>query len=389
MKMSTVLTVAAGLALSAGAAMGQSLQFCSPFTPGTPAIPATPGTLRFNWSGILDSSDLTFRPVNEGNGNELAPAGPFAYRSATVTNVVRYEAFTFVAPNTETLDFFSATAFDGWLTLYQGTFDPSNSLTNVVASDDDLTVLNGGVVPNRNGVPNGTFPDAGFRFAVTAGTSYTVVTQNRSIGTGTPPTAPNNNFYNEVRATDGTPAVPAVPGSPNFNIPDNSMTGVSIDLVIANTDIIQSVDSVQLKNLVHTWMGDLVITLTHVETGTTAELIDRVGRTTTSGFGNSGDLNGNYSIVDGGAAWPATAAIAPGTYTQFSNGTAGESLAGGNPLSVFVGESLAGTWRLTVKDLGSGDTGSISAFCLNVTVPAPGSLALLGLGGLVATRRRR
>ena len=375
MKMSTVLTVAAGLALSAGAAMGQSLQFCTPYTPGTPAIP---GAVVFNYSSSLTLSTVNpFRRADGGNANELAPAGPFALAGTTTSNY-SYHVQQWVAPSSGTFDFYSAQAVDGFLHLYDSTFTTTNALTGVLAGDDDMTTLNGGTVPNRNGVT--TTNDSGFRFTVVGGQTYNIVTSSYTAGAGN-----GAAFYNEVRSLP----IPAVPATPTYAIPDNSMTGVSIDLVIANTDVIQSVDSVDLINLVHTWLGDLVVTLTHVETGTTAELIDRVGRTTTSGFGNSGDLNGNYSIVDGGAAWPATAAIAPGTYTQFSNGTAGESLVGGNPLSVFVGESLAGTWRLTVKDLGSGDTGSISAFCLNVTVPAPGSLALLGLGGLVATRRRR
>jgi subtilisin-like proprotein convertase family protein len=40
-----------------------------------------------------------------------------------------------------------------------------------------------------------------------------------------------------------------------------------------------------------------------------------------------------------------------------------------NPLSVFDGQSLAGTWRMTVQDFAGGDTGTLVEWCL---APAEG-----------------
>ena len=51
----------------------------------------------------------------------------------------------------------------------------------------------------------------------------------------------------------------------------------------------------------------------------------------------------------------------------------------------------AGTWNITLNDDSVFDNGAVGYVAVNYTssVPAPGAAALLGLGGLVATRRRR
>ncbi|HED54817.1 MAG TPA: PEP-CTERM sorting domain-containing protein [Phycisphaerales bacterium] len=50
----------------------------------------------------------------------------------------------------------------------------------------------------------------------------------------------------------------------------------------------------------------------------------------------------------------------------------------------------AGNWSIFITDNAGGDTGTVETISLEFTaVPAPASLALLGLGGLAATRRRR
>jgi xanthosine utilization system XapX-like protein len=49
-----------------------------------------------------------------------------------------------------------------------------------------------------------------------------------------------------------------------------------------------------------------------------------------------------------------------------------------------------GEWSLFISDRAGGDFGSIGQWQINmVNLPAPGSLALLGVGGLVIGRRRR
>jgi len=106
----------------------------------------------------------------------------------------------------------------------------------------------------------------------------------------------------------------------------------------------------------HTWVGDMNMTLTHVDTGTSATLLCRTGlfdpSCPTSGCcGCSDDIGGVYSFDDA-----STGAIlgdpfsgcyggfaAPGCYRPVS------------ALSAFDGESASGTWTLTGQDGACGD----------------------------------
>jgi hypothetical protein len=53
------------------------------------------------------------------------------------------------------------------------------------------------------------------------------------------------------------------------------------------------------------------------------------------------------------------------------------------------GTSVNGNWSLFVVDDASADTGSIAGGWQIEVIPSPGAMAMLGLGGLVAARRRR
>jgi subtilisin-like proprotein convertase family protein len=336
----------------AGTAMGQAVSYATPYTAGSaPSLETT-------WSSILDGTSPVHRRANAA-GTELAPTTPTAL--ATAGNYA-YHVQSFTPLSSGQFHFYSAQAYDGYLMLYENLFDPLNALTNARAGDDDMGTLNGGAVPNRNGVASTN--DSGFQFNLNAGTTYHIVTS--TFGTAIPASGA---FYNEIYKTN--------PATPLYNIPDNNTAGVDITLVVpaSETRQIMSFDSVSLTNFTHTWMGDIIMTLTHVDTGTSVTLMNQE---VTSG--NSTDLRGDYLIADGAAAWPTTGGttIAPaGTY-----GTDGS-------LAAFVGEDLAGTWVINVSDRAGQDLGSISAFGLNVTVPTPGALALLGMGGLLVSRRRR
>lgn len=182
--------------------------------------------------------------------------------------------------------------------------------------------------------------------------------------------------------TYGGPVVPAA------GIPDNSPNGVSvtIDVPSNGNDII---DDIFVGLIIrHTWQGDLKATLTSPG-GTTVVLFDRPGFSG-SGFGFSTDNYGNPTT--GAPMFFDHLPTANGVYDTpvvAINNPSGFWNAEGN-LTSFFGENKVGIWTLFVTDSAGGDTGGIEFFQLNLgKSPAPGAAALLGLGGLVAARRRR
>jgi MYXO-CTERM domain-containing protein len=155
----------------------------------------------------------------------------------------------------------------------------------------------------------------------------------------------------------------------------------------------------------HSFAGDLVMTLTS-PSGAVADIVVRPGVTTATGFGTgtnfgssvSGTAPGTatYTFVQSGGTnllpAPVSGVYAPGTYNILSavNPAVVAPGASGLGYGAFNGLDVNGTWTLTVRDLAAGDTGSVVDWSMDITtVPTPGAAALLGLGGLVAGRRRR
>jgi hypothetical protein len=157
-----------------------------------------------------------------------------------------------------------------------------------------------------------------------------------------------------------------------------------VDLVIGASGTIADLD-ITTNWASHFWMGDLNVTLTHVDTGTTAAIFEDVGPFT--GFAT--DLVGAYRFDDESANSFLVAAgsgnpVPTGTY-QAINAAEAQSF-----LSVFDGESISGTWRLSITDdYPSRADGTLTNFTLHMTVPAPGALGLLGAAGLAGLGRRR
>jgi uncharacterized protein (TIGR03382 family) len=178
-------------------------------------------------------------------------------------------------------------------------------------------------------------------------------------------------------------------------IPDSNAGGVTIGSgAVAGTQPTIATVSVSL-DMVHTWVGDLVATLTYTPTAgapVSIDLFNRIGRVST-GFGDSSNFSGAYVFEDGGAdIWAAAGAVGdlavvgPGTYAA----TGANSATALSLNAAFAGLDSSGTWSLLVADLAGGDLGEIRNASVTITtIPTPGALALLGLGGLVAGRRRR
>jgi subtilisin-like proprotein convertase family protein len=151
--------------------------------------------------------------------------------------------------------------------------------------------------------------------------------------------------------------------SPSVAIPDNDPTGVSDNIVVMDSGIITDLN-VQIT-ATHTWVGDLIFTLRHVDTGTTVVLGDRAGVPGTT-FGCSSD-NVDAWIDDEGT---------DGNYETTCNASPpaiSGTLVGGDPpsttlLAAFDGEDIGGTWTLTASDNASGDTGTLVSWTIEEPV---------------------
>ncbi|MEA3335952.1 MAG: proprotein convertase P-domain-containing protein, partial [Chloroflexota bacterium] len=178
--------------------------------------------------------------------------------------------------------------------------------------------------------------------------------------------APTTAYYWRVSASNACGTTPAttyftfttadvVCSAPQLGIPDSGQ--VSDTIVVASGGILTDLDV--YLNVPHTWVGDLAFTLEHVDTGTTATIVDRPGNPATT-FGCSGndyDVTVNDEGPDGDIE------------TQCDDAPAiwGDRVGGDPPgpvLAAFDGESFAGSWELTISDNAGGDTGTLMEWCL-------------------------
>lgn len=147
--------------------------------------------------------------------------------------------------------------------------------------------------------------------------------------------------------------------------------------------------TLELQQFSHTFIGDIVVTL-RSPNNTVHTIMSRVGLVGSNG-GDSSNVRGNYLFADGGAdLWAAaaavgnTATIAPGTYST----TSARSPVATSMNAAFAGQNSNGLWTLTITDNAVGDVGGILGWRLTI-IPAPGALALAGVGVIVAARRKR
>lgn len=140
-------------------------------------------------------------------------------------------------------------------------------------------------------------------------------------------------------------------------IPDG-VASFQDEIIVTENMAINNV-SVTLKNLEHTWVGDLIAQLRHVETGVVVDLFRRPGQPQFSSSGYSNDLNGDYTFNDHVShSFDAVA----GSHTVIPSG----HYCANQPLSVFKGRSSAGTWQLIINDCSAGDSGSLESWSLNL-----------------------
>ncbi len=169
---------------------------------------------------------------------------------------------------------------------------------------------------------------------------------------------------------------------PDGGGPGNPLTS---DIVVGDTGGIVDV-SLTLNGAVHSFVGDLIVTLTHVESNTSVVVVDRPGVPEFSGFGWAYNLAGDYTFSNAGTVtWDDVNGGVQDTGFNIASGV----YASENSLTAFNGLDSAGTWRLTVSDNAAFDTGSMAGWTLSITVPTPATAGLFGVAGLAALRRRR
>ena len=182
------------------------------------------------------------------------------------------------------------------------------------------------------------------------------------------------------------------------SIPDNNTTGVSSTIAIGTG--IASVQSITLTDISHTWVGDLIITVTAPD-GSVVDLMRKLGSGTTGGVGDSSNFNAaTITFAVGGADMWALATngangdtfdIPSGTYAPFGNlftGVASTSYSSSSYAS--FDNQLAGNWTIKVLDTAGADTGAIGSWQIEATpVPEPATMSALALGAVAMLRRRR
>lgn len=208
-----------------------------------------------------------------------------------------------------------------------------------------------------------------------------------------------------------------------LTIPDNSAAGINMDIVVGDSFIIDQFESVSFTfgtlaqgagnapNRAHSWIGDLIATLTHVPSGMTIDLFRRVGSVTTSGVGDSSNLSGVYTLsnvlplsfastrlVDEAVLGDTTYNLRNGVYRPTTNTFPGSGSAGAgenitNLNTTFDGLNVNGTWRLFMSDNAGGDIGDLQSWSFTVVpasaVPEPATMTLAGMGLAAITARYR
>lgn len=143
-----------------------------------------------------------------------------------------------------------------------------------------------------------------------------------------------------------------------LEIPDYNFSGISSEIGAAEQ---RPIGALEVRISVrHSWVGDLAVTLGHAETGTSVALLDRPGYPDSPVGCGTSDIDCVFS--DG-------AMEAAEDQCDLGPPAIGGSVRPNEPLSAFLGESLAGTWVLAVVDQSPGDIGTLDEWCLRFPAP--------------------
>jgi subtilisin-like proprotein convertase family protein/uncharacterized protein YvpB len=138
-------------------------------------------------------------------------------------------------------------------------------------------------------------------------------------------------------------------------IPDNYPSGVSNDIWIPDGRML--VNLRLYLDIAHTWVGDLVITLTNLNTGKSITVLDRPGSPP-----YYCPYDGIVTILADYAAQPVDdkCATSPHAISGIYQPMHG--------LNIFSNARISGTWRINVSDQYPNDTGTLNHWCLEADV---------------------
>ncbi len=171
------------------------------------------------------------------------------------------------------------------------------------------------------------------------------------------PTVTSTSTQTSTPTPTSTPAPVSFCENPNKPIPDQDFVGVSVQIFVPDTRTLADLNL--LLNISHAYVGDLIVSLQHAETGTLVTLIDRPGKPAFSFGCPHSDI---VATLDDEAASPVEDACSS-TPPAISG-----SFTPNNPLSAFDGQSISGYWTLRVVDRASQHAGTLNQWCLNASL---------------------
>jgi subtilisin-like proprotein convertase family protein len=145
----------------------------------------------------------------------------------------------------------------------------------------------------------------------------------------------------------------------------------------------------------HTWVGDLRVRLGYTPAGsattTTVVVMNRLGASAPSGFGDNSDLNGTYTFVLGATSVLAgvqaigeTGTLATGAYAPVAS-----NFDGTHSVIEFAdflrGQFGTGAWTLTFEDAAATDTGAVTSASIALQARPLPCLADFNTDGVVNT----
>ena len=165
-------------------------------------------------------------------------------------------------------------------------------------------------------------------------------------------------------------------------IPDNKKSGISNTITINQPGFIGDIDI--RVDIDHTWIGDLIMNVTHEGTGTSILLMDRPGFPADK---NGCGLNNIRTILDDDISLSIEQVCSSYQVPVKDNYYSEVAIAGTyipeQQLSTFDNEQISGNWTISISDLIPHDYGKLNQWCITAEIhdsqvtpyepPTPGS----------------